>query len=272
VTLVDGAVGGGADLSGQLYEPWLFLTMLDELSSSEVGIGFIYSVLDLLAQRYQLSDAVVVLGDESLGTQAFRLGRKSVSGDSLAGLATGLGVFTEPDVVPELVRDAVRYVCQLSLTLHLARYGADHDPLTNVANRRHFDAALRAAAVQSSRYGWAFSLVLIDLNGFKAVNDRVGHVVGDDLLRFFGCALRQSVRNGDTAARIGGDEFGIILCNAEGTEVLAFTERLRALLVSTADLEFTVGAATSPRDSTDPIELYRIADARLYEKKGITLR
>jgi diguanylate cyclase (GGDEF)-like protein len=84
--------------------------------------------------------------------------------------------------------------------------------------------------------------------------------------------LRRSVRSGDTTARMGGDEFAIILANAEGTEVLAFTERLRALLVSLPELDFSVGTATSPADSTDPAELYRIADARLYEKKGIVLR
>jgi diguanylate cyclase (GGDEF)-like protein len=166
----------------------------------------------------------------------------------------------------------VRNVCQLALTLHLARHSADHDPLTNIANRRSFDAALRNASVQSARYGWAFTLVLIDLDGFKAVNDKLGHAVGDDMLRSFGWALRRSVRSGDTTARMGGDEFAIILANAEGTEVLAFTERLRALLVSLPELDFSVGTATSPADSTDPAELYRIADARLYEKKGIVLR
>ena len=272
MTLVENVAPVETDPSGEMYEPWLFLTMLDQLSSSEANLGFIYSILDLLALRYQLSDVVVVLEDASLGMQAFRLGRKSVNGDSPASLATAPGIFSEPDVVPEIVRDAVRNVCQLSLTLHLARYGADHDPLTNIANRRHFDAALRTAAARSSRYGWAFTLVLIDLDGSKAVNDRVGHVGGDDLLRSFGCALRRSVRSGDTAARIGGDEFAIILCNAEGTEVLAFTERLRSLLVSAPDLDFTFGTATSPRDSTDPAELYRIADARLYEKKCIVSR
>jgi diguanylate cyclase (GGDEF)-like protein len=271
VTLVDDAPKD-SETSGQLHEPWVFLTMLDQMSTSEVNIGFIYSVLDLLARRYQLTDAVVVLGDEALGLQAFRLGRKSLPSDSPAGMATAAGVYSEPDVVPNVVRDVVRNVCQLALTLHLARHSADHDPLTNIANRRHFDAALQSAAVQSARYGWAFTLVLIDLDGFKAINDRLGHVVGDDLLRSFGWALRRSVRSGDTTARMGGDEFSIILCNAEGTEVLAFVERLRSLLVSLPELNFSVGTATSPGDSTDPAELYRIADARLYEKKGIFLQ
>jgi GGDEF domain-containing protein len=194
VTLVDDM--GTRDIDdegdGQLHEPWVFLTMLDQMSTSEVNIGFVYSVIELLARRYQLTDAVVVLRDESLGTQAFRLGQKSLDGDSPASLATSPGVFCEPDIVPNVVRDVVRNVCQLALTLHLARHSADHDPLTNIANRRHFDAALRNASVQSARYGWAFTLVLIDLDGFKAVNDKLGHAVGDDMLRSFGWALRRS--------------------------------------------------------------------------------
>jgi len=263
----------GQELDGQLYEPWLFLTMLDELSTTDVGIGFVYSVLDLLAKRYELSDATVVLGDETLGTQAFRLGRRQIDAEAIGSIDSTVGVLTVPDVVPEVVRDAVRSVCQLSLSLHLARHGAAHDPLTNIANRRTFDAALHTATVQSSRYGWAFTLVLVDLNEFKAVNDSVGHAVGDDLLRMFGYALRRSVRSGDTAARIGGDEFAVILCNAEGSEVASFIERLRALVMPAGIvIDFTVGTATSPRDSTDPAELFRIADTRLYEKKGLLKR
>jgi diguanylate cyclase (GGDEF)-like protein len=259
---------------GQFYEPWLFLTMLEELANTEVGIGFVYSVLDLLAKRYELSDATVVLSDDTLGIQAFRLGRKQIDLDAIQAIGSASGVATVPeDVVPDVVRDAVRSVCQFSLSLHLARHGAAHDPLTNIANRRTFDAALHTAAVQSSRYGWAFTLVLIDLNEFKAVNDSVGHAVGDDLLRLFGYALRRSVRSGDTAARIGGDEFAVILANAEATEVASFIERLRSLVMPAGIvIDFTVGTATSPRDSTDPLELFRIADARLYEKKGLLKR
>ena len=144
------AGSGEIGSNGQLHEPWVFLTMLDQVSTNEVNIGFIYSVLDLLARRYRLTDAVVVLRDEALGTQTFRLGQKSLTADSPANLATAPGVFCEPDVVPYVVRDVVRNVCQLALTLHLTRHSADHDPLTNIANRRHFDAALRNAAVQSA--------------------------------------------------------------------------------------------------------------------------
>lgn len=244
--------------------------MIDELSVSELGIGFVYSVLDLLAQRYNLTDVVVILVHESFGTQAFRLGRKTVTEETKARLDGASGVFCEPDVVPDGERDAVRTACQLALSLHLARFSAGHDPLTNIANRRSFDAALYAAAARSARYGWAFTLILADLNEFKAVNDHLGHAFGDDLLRQFGLALRRSIRGGDTAARIGGDEFAVILSNAEGNETSGFTDRLRGHLGPATDLiGFTIGTASSPHDSTDPAELFRIADARLYEKKGI---
>jgi diguanylate cyclase (GGDEF)-like protein len=252
-----------------VYEPWLFLRMLDELSSTDLGIGFVYTVLDVLAERYELTDATIVLHDEALGTQAFRLGRRQVDPAVLDAVDGTPGVYAVPDAVPEVVRDAVRSVCQLSLSLHLARYSAAHDGLTNIANRRTFDAALQTAAVQSSRYGWAFTLVIADLNELKAINDTSGHAVGDDVLRLFGFALRRSVRSGDTAARIGGDEFAVILANADGSEVESFLERLRTTLVpSGIVISFAVGTASAPRESTDPAELYRIADARLYEKKG----
>ena len=215
---------------GDQYEPWLFQTMLNELSENELGIGFVYSLLEQLAQRYALDDVVVMLSHESFGTQAFRLGGQIVSADMAARLGAEPGVFCEPAIVPDVECDAVRTACQLALSLHLARFSATHDPLTNIANRRNFEAALQIAAARSARYGWAFTLVMVDLDDFKAVNDDLGYDFGDDLLRQFGFALRRSVRSGDTAARIGGDEFAVILSNADGHESAGFTERLRSHL------------------------------------------
>jgi len=273
VSSTNGATHESVVPMGEHYEPWLFQTMLNELSESELGIGFVYTVLDQLAVRYSLDDAVVVLAHDSFGTQAFRLGGQTMTPEILEIIGTEPGVYCDPDVVPEVECDAVRTACQLSLSLHLARFSATHDALTNIANRRSFDSALQIAAARSARYGWAFTLIIIDLNDFKEVNDRLGHDAGDDLLRQFGFALRRAVRSGDTAARVGGDEFAVILSNAEGHESAGFTERLRSYLSAAGNsVEFTIGTATSPRDSTDPTELKRIADTRLYEKKGIKLR
>ena len=261
--------GGRSDLTGEDYEPWLFQTMLSELSERELGVGFIYSILELFAERHGLDDVAVVLVHESFGTQMFRLGGVAVTPDMAAHLSASPGVYCEPDTVPPVECDAVRTACQLAMSLHLARFSAARDPLTNIANRRSFDEALEVAAARSARYGWAFTLVLVDLNNFKAVNDRSGHEFGDHVLRQFGYALRQAVRQGDTAARVGGDVFAVILSNAEGHESSGFTERLRGALMTLGNLvDFTIGTSTSPRDSTDPAELLRMADGRLYEKKG----
>lgn len=260
------------DFSAEGYEPWLFQTMLNELSERELGVGFIYSILELFATRHALKDVAVVLVNESFGTQMFRLGGEAVTPDMAAHLSTSPGVYCEPDTVPGPECDAVRTACQLALSLHLARFSAAHDPLTNIANRRSFDEALEVASARSARYGWAFTLVLVDLNNFKTVNDKYGHEFGNHLLRQFGFALRQAVRQGDTAARIGGDEFAVILSNAEGHESSGFTERLKGHLITLGNpVDFTIGTATSPRDSTDPSELLRMADGRLYEKKGIRI-
>ncbi len=254
--------------SSEATESWLFETMVAELVDGELGLGFIYSLLARLAERYHLSDAVVVLTHESFGTQSFRLGGRPVPPALVAQLTETPGVLCEPAVVPEHECDAVRTASQLALSLHLARFNAGHDPLTGVDNRRTFDHALDVASARSARYGWAFTLVVIDLDDFKALNDRAGHAYGDSLLRQFAFALRRSVRSGDTAARLGGDEFGVILASAEGVEASGFLDRLRVQVkAATDELDFTVGWANSPTDSTDPEELYRIADHRLYEKK-----
>ncbi len=251
---------------------WLFETMRENLASGSLGLGFIYSTLERLAERHGLHDAILVLHDETLGAQSFRLHQLSVARSLLGQLGGESGLHCQPDSVPAIESDAVQTVCQLALSLHVARFGAAHDPLTNISNRRSFDEALRIAAARSARYGWAFSLVILDLDDFKAVNDRAGHEFGDYVLRQFGFALRHALRHGDTAARLGGDEFAVILSNAEGTEAVGFVDRLRTHLKATGDLvDFTMGTATSPRDSTDPAELVRIADARLYERKGIRI-
>lgn len=262
-------VRGRLAAADSVGEPLLFLRLLRQISEDAVGISSIYAMLDLLAETYALDDAVVVLDDPALGLQSFRLGRRSVAEPDTVPHGRTPGVFAKPEVIPQQDRDAVLSIAALALTHQIARHGATHDPLTNLANRRSFDQSLSSAANESARYGWIFSLVFIDLNHFKSVNDLVGHTAGDDVLRSFGQALRLCARAGDTTARVGGDEFAVILGNAEGAEISAFVRRLRAHLPSgPVALDFSVGAATAPNDSVDPGELYRIADARLREARG----
>lgn len=247
------------------------LDMLRELGEVVDGIGFVYGALEELAVSYGLGDAVLVLDADSLGTQAFRLGRRPLAPEHPAELlGRGRGLYTTPaEAVPSAVGDGVTALARLALALQLARHGAAHDALTGLANRRFFDDSLRAAAAQSARYGWTFTLVLMDLNGFKQVNDTLGHPAGDELLRGVGQALRRTLRTGDSAARVGGDEFAVLLGNAGLDAVAPFVDRLRLELPThPAPIGISFGGAAAPVESVDPAELIRIADARLYEQKA----
>jgi len=94
------AVDPGTGFGGEDYEPWLFQTMLNELSERELGVGFIYSILELFATRHSLTDVAVVLVNESFGTQMFRLGGEAVTPEMAAHLNASPGVYCEPDTVP----------------------------------------------------------------------------------------------------------------------------------------------------------------------------
>lgn len=92
-----------------------------------------------------------------------------------------------------------------------AEFESTHDPLTQLRNRRSYDADLAAETARAKRYGRPLTLALLDLNGFKAVNDSLGHPAGDEVLRATGAALLRSTRVVDRCFRIGGDEFAILI-------------------------------------------------------------
>lgn len=136
---------------------------------------------------------------------------------------------------------------------------AELDPLTGVSNRRGFDAALERAA--SSREPYA--LILIDLDGFKQVNDDLGHPAGDAVLQAVASEAAGVARQGDCVARIGGDEFAIIAPGAGGPGVLRLLRDLRRAIGHPA----TFAAAVSPDDARTPAGVFARADARLVTQK-----
>jgi len=132
-----------------------------------------------------------------------------------------------------LVRDRnglpVHYIAQLqdiserkALEEHL-RHLADHDPLTGLRNRRLFEHDLRLQVARSQRYGEVAGLMVVDLDGFKQINDIHGHNVGDDTLKAVARALTRRLRETDLVARLGGDEFAVLLphIDADGLKVVA---------------------------------------------------
>lgn len=149
-----------------------------------------------------------------------------------------------------------------------------HDPLTDLPNRLLLQDRLEQAIAVGRRHGGApVTVLMIDLDGFKGVNDLHGHQAGDDLLRKVAGALTSAVRETDTVARIGGDEFAIVLpgadANAAGTVARKVERGIAALHDAARGLPVgaSVGAAAFPADAIDPAGLLAFADTRMYRTK-----
>jgi diguanylate cyclase (GGDEF)-like protein len=151
------------------------------------------------------------------------------------------------------------------------RRDALSDPVTGVANRRSLLARADYEIARHRRAGQTFALVMLDLDGFKALNDRFGHAAGDDLLRDVAGALRRAMRAQDTVARFGGDEFCVLApdTGAQGTDRLAakVSQAVRDVSVGMETVGGSVGVALFPEDGRTAAELMHAADERLLDAK-----
>lgn len=150
------------------------------------------------------------------------------------------------------------------------------DPLTGLSNRRDFDEHLGRELKRAEREGCSTALLVMDLDFFKAVNDQYGHPTGDDVLVTVARLIRESTRAGDVAARLGGEEFGVLMPATDRTEALNAAERLRQRLAgtihqaqdhSTFRLTISIGVAVCQAGNQSTLELYSAADQLLLEAK-----
>jgi diguanylate cyclase (GGDEF)-like protein/PAS domain S-box-containing protein len=155
------------------------------------------------------------------------------------------------------------------------RHLADHDPLTGLRNRRLFEHDLRLQIGRCQRYHEQAALLVIDLDGFKLVNDRYGHKVGDDALKAIARTLTRRLRATDLVARLGGDEFAVLLPHMDlpGTEIVA-KDLMRVIETCTVDagdtvvrLAGSVGFALVDRHSAHNDTVLVAADRAMYEVK-----
>ncbi|MGB5697487.1 MAG: GGDEF domain-containing protein [Polyangiales bacterium] len=149
------------------------------------------------------------------------------------------------------------------------------DGLTQLNNRRYFNETLDREVARAKRYKRSFSLLVFDVDHFKRINDRLGHLAGDAILRQLGSVLLGRLRVNDVLARIGGEEFGIITpeVGLEGATELA--DKIRRLIGDTrfefegtaVEVTVSAGVAEWQPHYEDPSELFKAADAKMYEAK-----
>jgi diguanylate cyclase (GGDEF)-like protein len=174
-----------------------------------------------------------------------------------------------------VVRDNANLARRVQASQHELRYRAFHDPLTGLPNRALFQEKLRQAVRAHADQARPFAVLFLDLDGFKSVNDEVGHDVGDRVLRTVAERLRSIVRGEDTVARFGGDEFAVLL-DSHG-DPTALGDRLLAAVAEPLRLgprSYSVSAsaglvvARSTDAALDPGELLRNADEAMYGAKS----
>ncbi|MGC8962708.1 MAG: GAF domain-containing protein [Candidatus Bipolaricaulaceae bacterium] len=192
----------------------------------------------------------------------------------LQALADRPDFFTPDDVrvVEILARHVYEELRRVELEAEL-REQAIRDPLTGLYNRRFLDEVLRREIARAERYGHPLSLILIDIDNFKELNDRYGHLVGDEALRRVAKALRENIRRVDYIFRWGGDEFCVILPETNGPGAKEVVRRFQepfGILAEEPVIRLTLGYASwDPRKEPAPSveDLFRRADQLLYEMK-----
>lgn len=197
--------------------------------------------------------------------------------DILAMNAGALDYLVKGEISSRTLERSLRYALKLGDTLEALRRLATRDQLTGLLNRREFDRILAEERDRSQRFGHPVSLVMVDIDHFKSVNDTHGHPAGDAVLREVARRLADGVRSVDRVARFGGEEFALIIMEGDhevalgaAWRICASMEREPVFAKETLPLRITVsaGVAVLPTDAATVEELVAAADKALYAAKA----
>jgi diguanylate cyclase (GGDEF)-like protein len=172
----------------------------------------------------------------------------------------------------EILRNRLNEIEALQAQLH---EHANRDPLTGLYNRRYLQTTLERELARCHRYGLPLSLMIIDIDHFKSINDKFGHNAGDELLRQLGVILNEGARQEDVPCRYGGEEFVLLFPNMSTEIALKRGEQLRAAFEHTVvtsahghvHTTISIGVSTFPAHGTSMDELIHCADLALYAVK-----
>jgi len=246
---------GGPAARERAPGPDRLIELLHKAAGHALGIDVVYDALGLLAERLELEDVVLSVDNETLGFQVFRLGGRPIGRAELSRIGPGASLISTPDVVPPTVRSLVIGIAEVALSTHVAQRHVIRDRATGLLSRGVFNEALRAAAAQSSRYGWTFTVMVLRVDDGAEILSEAG-------IRRLGYAFGRALRSGDTGGRLYRATFTALLPNATSESLHALVRRfseesgLRGESISYA-------SATAPLDSVDPAELFRLAGSRM---------
>jgi len=242
-------------------------------SQGEIVGGTDYDLFgEELADFFRIKDQAAVEAGHILINEEWVT--HAVSGETILLETRKVPVFDSEGLVVGIL-GVGRDITELSASRDKIHRMAYYDSLTSLPNREFFNDALKSLIGDASRHEYLAGVMLIDLDHFKAVNDTLGHPVGDGLLHQAAKRLCACVREGDTVARLGGDEFAILLPNARhSTDLSEVAERIldkfnESFVLDDRELfiSCSIGIAICPRDSTKADDLVRYADTAMYSAK-----
>ena len=191
--------------------------------------------------------------------------------------AGALDYLVKGEISPHSLERSLRYALKLGDTLEALRQLATRDELTGLLNRREYDRILAEEEERSVRFGNPLALVIVDLDRFKSVNDLHGHSAGDAVLKEAARRIAGAIRTVDRAARIGGEEFALILVQTDRASALEVARRAIASVASepitaggglSLPVTASAGVAELPSDAKDAAGLFAAADKALYAAKA----
>ena len=190
-----------------------------------------------------------------------------------AALLEGAFDYFELPLEFDLLVERTQQLVALRQRIDELRSDADLDSLTGLANRRRFRVALAREVERWRRYRVPCSLLMLDIDHLKRINDQFGHPAGDAVIRQIAQTLKEVSRDNDTAARLGGEEFALLLAGIDLQKAAAAAERLRAVLSGrrvdeVGTVTVSIGVASCPESATSERTLYSASDRALYVSKN----